>query len=105
VEEPTSLASHASGAWNYNSTAIRYRINYTGFTLNYLDGFGYAAHDLPPEFFAALTNANIPLMSNHPGGAHALMTDGSVHFLQEAMELDTLHKLANRQDGVPIGSL
>lgn len=37
--------------------------------------------------------------SDHPGGASVALTDGSCHFLNENISLDTLIYLASRQDG------
>lgn len=37
--------------------------------------------------------------SEHTGGAHGLFCDGSVHFLQETMDLDTLAAICTRAGG------
>ncbi len=42
------------------------------------------------------------IFSDHPGGAHALMCDGSVHFLEETMELPLLMALASRDGDEPV---
>tara|TARA_B100000809_G_scaffold36767_1_gene32206 strand:- start:37 stop:486 length:450 start_codon:yes stop_codon:yes gene_type:complete len=36
------------------------------------------------------------------GGAHVVMTDGSVHFLNDSTKLDLLQRMANRLDGLPM---
>jgi prepilin-type processing-associated H-X9-DG protein len=41
----------------------------------------------------------VPIQSAHPGGAHLLFADGSVHFLAEDMELRLLKLLAMRDSG------
>jgi prepilin-type N-terminal cleavage/methylation domain-containing protein/prepilin-type processing-associated H-X9-DG protein len=46
--------------------------------------------------------ANVPLVSNHPGGVNALFGDGSVHFLSDSTDLLTLAQLATRDDGMVI---
>jgi prepilin-type N-terminal cleavage/methylation domain-containing protein/prepilin-type processing-associated H-X9-DG protein len=42
---------------------------------------------------------NTPIQSAHPGGAHVLLADGSVHFGNEQLDLQVLYNLANRDDG------
>ena len=42
---------------------------------------------------------NTPIQSAHPGGAQALFVDGSVQFLSETLDINTLYNLANRDDG------
>ena len=43
--------------------------------------------------------ANAPIQSVHPGGAHVLLADGSVQYLKETLDIQTLYNLANRDDG------
>lgn len=38
--------------------------------------------------------------SMHPGGVHALLADGSVHFVEELIDLATWQRLAGMQDGL-----
>jgi hypothetical protein len=40
--------------------------------------------------------------SLHPGGAQFVVTDGSVHFLGENVNLTTYRRLAHRKDGNPV---
>jgi prepilin-type N-terminal cleavage/methylation domain-containing protein/prepilin-type processing-associated H-X9-DG protein len=42
---------------------------------------------------------NRPLLSPHAGGINALMGDGSVRFVREAIPLQALYDLSNRDDG------
>jgi prepilin-type N-terminal cleavage/methylation domain-containing protein/prepilin-type processing-associated H-X9-DG protein len=42
---------------------------------------------------------NSPIQSAHSGGANVGMADGSVQFLNENIEIQTLYNLANRDDG------
>ena len=41
--------------------------------------------------------------SSHPGGAHFGLCDGSVRFIDEAIDHPTYQALGNRRDGVAIG--
>jgi prepilin-type N-terminal cleavage/methylation domain-containing protein/prepilin-type processing-associated H-X9-DG protein len=42
--------------------------------------------------------------SRHPGGAHFVFADGSVHFLLASIDGQTLERLACRNDGQPVGN-
>lgn len=42
---------------------------------------------------------NSPIQSPHAGGAQVTMCDGSVHFLEESLDINVLYNLANRDDG------
>lgn len=46
---------------------------------------------------------NTVLNSYHPGGIQVLLVDGSVRFISENLDFNTLKQLAVRYDGVPIG--
>ena len=41
------------------------------------------------------------LKSNHPGGIHVVMCDGSVHFIGNGIDLTVYQDLADRDDGHP----
>jgi len=51
----------------------------------------------------ATYDANTVLNSHHPGGVLATFVDGSVHFLSESMELETLRRLAAKDDARVLG--
>ena len=95
VEEGSTF----SGGRSYNSVAVRYPINYRGYTTNFDDGFGYSVQTNGGNRQPSLHLINIPLMSDHSGGANVTLTDGSVRFLTDDMDLEMLQRLANRQDG------
>ena len=41
----------------------------------------------------------VPIQSAHPGGAHLLFCDGSVHFLPESIDFGLFKLLAIRDSG------
>jgi prepilin-type N-terminal cleavage/methylation domain-containing protein/prepilin-type processing-associated H-X9-DG protein len=47
---------------------------------------------------------NTPIQSAHPGGAQTVFVDGSVQYLSETLDLNTLYNLANRDDGKVISA-
>jgi hypothetical protein len=47
--------------------------------------------------------SNNPLNSAHTGGVHALLTDGSVRFLGDNIDMLTLRRLMTRADGQVVG--
>ncbi|MDZ7620258.1 MAG: DUF1559 domain-containing protein [Patescibacteria group bacterium] len=73
--------------WCSGVTTIRYPIN-----LRKTAGGASQTH-----------NANTVLNSNHPGGTHGALVDGSVQFLSEAMDLEILRRLAAKDDGQTVG--
>ena len=48
-------------------------------------------------------NTAMGFKSQHTGGAHFLLCDGSVHFLSENIDYTTYQKLGDRWDGYQIG--
>ncbi len=74
--------------YTQNLTAIRYGIN------NMAPGLTGATYPY---------HANIPISSRHVGGAHALRGDGSVVFLSQTMNFQTLLRLAHVSDGNIVG--
>jgi prepilin-type N-terminal cleavage/methylation domain-containing protein len=49
------------------------------------------------------TRPNIAARSQHPGGMHALLADGSVKFIGEQIDIDTWLRLLCIHDGEPVG--
>jgi prepilin-type processing-associated H-X9-DG protein len=43
------------------------------------------------------------MASAHPSGAHVLMADGSVRYLDETINFETFNYLGNRRDGRVFG--
>jgi len=59
----------------------------------------------PPTCSWALNNcgSNDEPFSGHIGGCQAVLGDGSVRFLSENLSFETLRRLANPKDGLPVG--
>ena len=73
----------------FNCATVRYGINQTNFANS---GSTYEN-----------TGSNQPIRSQHVGGAHVLLTDGSVRFLSSNLDLNTLFRLAAANDGDVVG--
>ncbi len=71
----------------FNTVSLRYSPNQEPFANQLFPGMG------------SNIGANNPLNSSHTGGVTVGLTDGSVHFLSQNIELETLKKLATRDDG------
>ncbi len=69
----------------FNTTSVRYPINEKRWETPWVGN----------EYYAC----NRPIQSAHGGGAMVLKGDGSVHFLNEGLNLQTLYNLSNRDDG------
>jgi len=50
------------------------------------------------------TGQNIPLNSAHPGGVLVLLGDGSTRFVSQTLDMNTLARLATRDDGQAVGN-
>ncbi len=85
---PMDDAAGCGDLWGAGTTAVRYAPNLNTDTL---DGAGQMYHN------------NTILNSRHPGGVNILLTDGSVRFASETIDMVTLRQLACRYDGVPLG--
>ena len=60
---------------------------------------------LTPHFPLVKPNRmKIPYGSDHPGGAQFVFVDGSVHFINEAVELNTYRSLSSIAGEEVIGS-
>lgn len=75
----------------FNTVSLRYSPNQEPFANQLFPGMG------------SNVGANNPLNSTHTGGVMIGLTDGSVQFLSENIELETLKKLATRDDGQALG--
>jgi len=69
--------------WNIGLTTIRWTINPRSVGNGAIAGW----------------QSNTPLTSSHTGGVHGLLGDGSVRFISENINMDTLKFLARRDDG------
>jgi len=89
---PLGVAGTAHSTGNaYNVTTIRWPINQKTGWDGVTNGVGYGQTSGWPT--------NVPLNSNHPGGVHLLILDGSVRFAADATSMQTLGQLATRDDG------
>ena len=70
----------------FNLTCVKYHIN----------------DKSTSEAGACNSGPNSPIQSAHPGGAQVLFADGSVQFLIDALDINTLYNLADRNDGTII---
>lgn len=77
----------APDSWGTGTTTVRYNINNPG----------------TPAGAVHTWEANLPLRSAHPGGAHAAMADGATRFLNQTIDLATLRTIASMNDRRPSG--
>lgn len=78
-----SLFSNTNEKRIFNMTTVRYRISKDASLAN----------------VGGQCGANSPLQSAHTGGVNILFADGSVRFLAEMVDIMTLKRLADRDDG------
>ena len=71
----------------YQVTTVRQSPNPTGTLANYTQEVA----------------CNTPLKSQHTGGIHGLMGDGTVRFISNNVNLPTLYNLSDKDDGNPLG--
>jgi len=76
----------------FGVNTVRYRPNQKPFAFQTFPGM------------ASNIGANNPLSSQHPGGVLVGRCDGSVAFITETVTLETLKRLATRDDGQPTGN-
>ena len=79
-----------SDLWGAGTTAVRYAPN-----LNVVPA---------PTGASQMYHNNTILNSQHPGGINVSLTDASVTFISETIDLATLKCLACRYDNIPVGS-
>ncbi len=56
-----------------------------------------------PSIYSSRAIAARNFGSNHPGGCHMMMCDGSVHFVSENIDIYVHRSMGNREDGLPVG--
>jgi prepilin-type processing-associated H-X9-DG protein len=76
-------AATINDGWIYNSKNIMFTIH-------------TAYREAPGAPFTGYGNSDTSLGSQHPGGTHMLLVDGSVQFLKEDIEILNLRSLATR---------
>ena len=103
IEYPWSAgASHVgtSIAWGYIAKDVGYPPNSPVY-------FKQASWNPCPacQTPAVDTEVQSALKSAHPGGIHALMADGSIHFINDAINIEVYKDLADRNDAHPPGAI
>jgi len=95
----------ANGGNNINSTIIPINYRITPNTYCHLNQFGQPASP-KDDGTRATDNWGIifGFKSRHPGGANFVFADGSVHFIQENIDMRTYQLLGCRNDGRPVGT-
>ncbi len=86
-------AQMTGSPWGTGVTTVRYPIN------------AKATVCASPSGCDTVYDGNTVLNSFHPGGTNGLFTDGSVHFLNETMNMDTFRRVATKDDGQVLGEL
>jgi hypothetical protein len=86
-----------NGITNFYRTWIRGNNGGSGTTKN-------VTNPINSTYYNGSTNFNdISFGSNHTGGCHFTLTDGSVRFVSENIDLNLYKALASRKSGEPIG--
>jgi len=84
----------------FGSTVIKYQIN-----LKKFPSVSPPNGDCSPAFGICIYSSPMtPLNSAHGGGVNVVFCDGSVRFLSDSTTLDTLGRLATRDDGLPVSN-
>src|SRR5690606_8659513 len=81
---------------SFNMTTIRYGVNKK-------TGWANGNGDCGGSGVCLDYGQNTPLNSAHPGGTTILLGDGAVRFISNNISLETLARLATRDDGQPVG--
>jgi prepilin-type N-terminal cleavage/methylation domain-containing protein/prepilin-type processing-associated H-X9-DG protein len=93
----------ANGGNNINSTIIPINYRITPNTYCHLNQYGQPAN---PKDDATRATDNWGIIfgfkSRHPGGTNFVFADGSVHFIQENIDMKTYQLLGCRNDGQPV---
>lgn len=110
------ISSNTLGGWHgwvfNNGTHYSLQTDITTYSGGSMYAGGTTTVRHPPNSFwtsGAPSNANLTYRPNtilnsfHPGGIQTVYADGSVHFVSETIQLETLKMLAVRDDGHVIG--
>jgi prepilin-type N-terminal cleavage/methylation domain-containing protein/prepilin-type processing-associated H-X9-DG protein len=83
----------------FNCTAVRYQINQRGILINTTSSTATNGYIRNNAGVADNTGPNIPLSSNHTGGANMLFADGTVRFYTNATNITIIRALSTRAMG------
>ena len=84
---------------SFNCTTVRYKVNYKQAT----GGHNYNAGLCGATGVCGNMGNNNPIQAAHSGGAHTVLCDGTVRFLNESLDLSVFRNLAVRDDNRPLG--
>jgi prepilin-type N-terminal cleavage/methylation domain-containing protein len=89
---------------NYYWGVFAYKANAFATSLKINSALRKLTHSPPSlPLWSDSLDYNCGMQSNHPGGAHALLADGSVGFLSDNIDFVTFNYLGNRKDGAVLG--
>src|SRR5205807_985196 len=81
---------NGGNASDFTSIPMNYPIKPNSDCINGSDDYHYASNNWAIAF---------GFKSNHPGGANFVFCDGSIHFLNETINMKTYNQLGCRNDG------
>ncbi|MCX7420008.1 MAG: DUF1559 domain-containing protein [Planctomycetia bacterium] len=84
---------------SFNCATVRYKVNYKQAT----GGHNYNAGSCGATGVCGNMGNNNPIQAAHSGGAHTVLCDGTVRFLNESLDLSVFRNLAVRDDNKPVG--
>ena len=115
----TIMVGEKRPAYEFHSNLVTRQAGATGWWSGSNNGYAHCNSIIPinfpidpeqrgcsprPEANYGNWNTSLGFSSHHPGGAHFVLADGSVHFISESIDEMTLNFLAHKSDGQPFDS-